>query len=1185
MKLEELTKGAQVVGIDPRGSVTIIAVDAVGVDAVSVFYKQSDGTPAERMLFRADEERLEITTAGRAWAFDADGEEFKLATEALRIRLAHLFDPMMAVHTSNVEPLPHQISAVYEDMLPKQPLRFVLADDPGAGKTIMAGLLIRELIMRADARRILIVAPGSLVGQWQDELREKFGLDFEQFSRERQEGSASGNYFAEQDQMIARLDQLARNDDYRELLSHTRWDLIVVDEAHKLSASFFGGEVKKTQRFQFGEQLGGLCRHFLLMTATPHNGKPEDFQLFLSLLDSDRFYGKFREGAHKVDVSDMMRRMVKEKLLKFDGTPLFPERRAYTANYELSVPEASLYAAVTDYVRDEMNRAERLGGKRRGTVGFALTMLQRRLASSPEAIFQSLCRRRRRLESRLEEMHMLARGRRTNEDAELYAPRTLELPDDLEELEDELSPEDYEAYAEQVVDQATAAETIPELQIEISSLQTLEAQARAVVESASDSKWAQLRHLLHDEPEMLDCSGDRRKLIIFTEHRDTLNYLKARVTDVLGNHDAVVTIHGGTNRDERRKIQERFRQDRTALVLIATDAAGEGVNLQVANLMVNYDLPWNPNRIEQRFGRIHRIGQREICHLWNLVASNTREGEVFKTLFDKLEVARDALGGQVFDILGEAFENRSLKELLVEAIRYGDLPETRAKQDLVIGDALDTEHLKELLARNALVDNPMSIESLYAIKEEMDRAEARKLQPHFIRAFFEAAFARYGGELRAREARRFELPHVPAVVRERDRQIATSRTPVLRAYNRICFDKRDMHVDGRPPADVIHPAHPLMAALLDLTLDDLRSRTRQGTVLVDPVDEGTEPRLLLMIDHSINAGTGPSAHTVSRRLQFVSVSPDGQARFAGWAPHLDLEPIGAADRARVEPILQQAWLDSDLEVRALAHAGASIVPEHYRETSERQLRQVERIHVAVRERLIKEINHLTHRAIELEREVRAGRQPRMQPENLKRTAEELTARLQTREKELEQMRHIVALAPVVIGGAVVIPAGLLAQLNGETPRFSIDPEARARVEHLAMEAVFRAEAALGNTARDVSADKCGWDITSRPPMADGRLPDDRLIEVKGRAKGQDSIIVTRNEICTALNQSDKFLLAIVLVDGDEVDGPHYVRNPFAQEPEPGVSAVTYELAGLLARASMPCSDPEREVGAKAIPAG
>ena len=1167
LKLEDLVKGTQVVGIDPAGPVAIVSVDAIGEDAVTVWYKSLDGVPTERMLFRSDEDKLAVATVGRPWGFDADGAEFKLAAEALRIKLAHLFDPMMAVHTSNVEPLPHQISAVYESMLPRQPLRFVLADDPGAGKTIMAGLFIRELVMRADARRIMIVAPGSLSGQWQDELREKFGMDFEIFSRERQEGCASGNYFAEQDRLIVRLDQLARNEEYREKLSTTHWDLIIVDEAHKLSASYFSGEVKKTQRFLLGEQLGGLCRHFLLMTATPHNGKEEDFQLFLSLLDSDRFYGKFREGVHKVDVSDLMRRMVKEKLLKFDGTPLFPERRAYTANYQLSPLEAALYESVTTYVREEMNRADKLDGKSKGTIGFALTSLQRRLASSPEAIFQSLKRRRARLEARLEETRLLNRGRRAREEAELYVPKVIDVPDNLDEAEEELSPEEYEAYADQVVDHASSARTETELAAEIFSLKELEERARAVVESGSDSKWHQLRHMLHDEPHMRDASGSQRKLIIFTEHRDTLNYLKARITDFLGKPEAVVTIHGGTNRDERVKIQEQFRQDKHVLVLVATDAAGEGVNLQTANLMVNYDLPWNPNRIEQRFGRIHRIGQREVCHLWNLVAKETREGAVFQRLFEKLEIEREALGGQVFDILGEAFENVSLKDLLIDAIKYSDLPETKARLYQVIDGALDNTHLKDIIERNALIDNTMSLDHLFAIKEEMDKAEARKLQPYFLRSFFLESFERIKGDVRRREGHRYEIPHVPALLRERDRSISDSRRPLLQKYERICFDKQEIHVDGRRDADLVHPAHPLMASLIDVMLGDYRPALKQGAVLLDPSDPGEVPSLLLLVDHGIREGTGAAARTISQRLQFVRANAQGQIAFAGWAPHLDLSPLSVADQALVAPLLEEDWLASGIEHRALQHAATQLAPGHFNEVRERREKHIRKTHEAVRERLTKEINYLSGRAIELALEVKAGKQPRFQPDQLRRRAEELAARLQSREKELDDMRHIVSTTPVIMGGALVVPAGLLNKLRGEvSASFSIDPEARARVEQAAMAAVIAAEQAMGHHVTDVSALKCGWDITSQPPIRAGVLPETRHIEVKGRAKGQGEVIVTRNEICTALNQGEKFWLAIVLVDGDTVDGPHYLRQPFTQEPELGVTAVTYRIDALLAKA-------------------
>ena len=995
-------------------------------------------------------------------------------------------------------------------MLPKQPLRYVLADDPGAGKTIMAGLLIRELLMRADAKRILIVSPGSLTEQWQDELLEKFGVVFDIFSREKQEQCASGNYFEETDQLICRLDQLSRNEEFQERLQNTEWDLIIVDEAHKLSASYFGNKVNKTKRFLLGELLGSITRHFLLMTATPHNGKEEDFQIWMSLLDGDRFYGKFREGAHKVDISDMMRRMIKEELLKFDGTPLFPERRAYTANYELSSREASLYEQVTTYVREEMNRADKLSGKKKNTVGFALTQLQRRLASSPEAIYQSLKRRHKRLEARLEETKRLARGQPDKRDGaaetwgEYSVKKQLDLPDNFDELDEELSAKEYELYAEAVVDQATASETIPELEAEIDILKDLERQALQVVQSGNDKKWEQLSHLLQDAPEMKTEGGNRRKLIIFTEHKDTLKYLVARIGDMLGNPNAVRTIYGGTNRDERRKIQEEFRNDPEVLVLVATDAASEGINLQNANLMINYDLPWNPNRLEQRFGRIHRIGQTEVCHLWNIVANETREGEVFQRLFDKIETEREALGGKVFDVLGEAFDNVSLKDLLMEAIRYGERPEVKARMKQVIEGALDTDHLNEILKRNALVEQHMQLEDLYAVKEEMEKAEARKLQPYFIRAFFTESFNVLGGEMRPLESGRYEIRHVPAAIRERDRVIGETRTPVLKKYERICFEKLHVRQHGKPMADLIHPAHPLMHSTTDLVLQAHRSKLKQGAILADPNDDSTEPKVLFMVDHTVREAGG-DANVVSRRLQFVEILESGEAVNAGWAPHLDLQPIEDFDLNLIKSISEGQWLNSGLENLVLTHASKQLVPEHYDEVRGRKERQADKILDAVNERLVKEISYWQDRYIKLKEDVGAGKQPRMQPEMARRRVEELTARLEQRRSELLTMKNVVSSTPVVIGGALVIPQGLLAEGKGEA-EFSVDADSRAKIERIAMGAVMAVEKSFGYDVKDVGAEKCGWDVTSRPPAnSDGSINPDRHIEVKGRSKGQGTI--------------------------------------------------------------------------------
>ena len=608
-RLEDLTRDTAVRGILSDALVTVVDVKWIGNAAIELTYKDSTGRLGNELIYRDREATLEVVTSGRPWSFDGDGRMFRLVSEAKRIGMAYLFDPLLAVHTSLVEPLPHQITAVYQEMLPRQPLRYLLADDPGSGKTIMTGLLSKELQVRGDVQRSMIVCPGNLAEQWQDEMERRFHLPFEIMTNDKLESARTGNWFQENNMVICRLDKLSRDEELQEKLKQSDWDLIVCDEAHKMSASFFGGEVKATKRYRLGQLLGGISRHFLLLTATPHNGKEEDFQLFMALLDGDRFEGKFRDGVHSVDASDLMRRLVKEKLLKFDGTPLFPERLAYTVNYDLSDAEADLYKQVTDYVREEFNRAEALENEgRKGTVGFALTILQRRLASSPEAIYQSLRRRRERLEKRLREEQLLRRG------GEAHLAPSAGLPvytlDDLDDLDDAPDAEVEEA-EEVVVDQATAARTIAELQVEIGMLKKLEHLAYKVRHSGTDRKWDELSKLLQNNSEMFDAHGHRLKLVIFTEHRDSLNYLHDRTGSLLGRPEAVVLIHGGMGREERRKAQDAFMQDKEVEILIATDAASEGINLQRGHLMVNYDLPWNPNRLEQRFGASTASGRRK----------------------------------------------------------------------------------------------------------------------------------------------------------------------------------------------------------------------------------------------------------------------------------------------------------------------------------------------------------------------------------------------------------------------------------------------------------------------------------------------------------------------------------------------------------------------------------------------
>ena len=1186
MKLEDLTPGAAVRGVLPHGAVTIVSAQWFGSEGLELTYKTAEGRLGNELLYRHDEARLELVQAGSPWSFDGDGHLFRLASEAHRIRLAHLFDPLLAVHTSLVEPLPHQITAVYEAMLPRQPLRFLLADDPGAGKTIMAGLLIKELIARGDLQRCLVVCPGSLAEQWQDELWRRFQLPFEILTNDKLEAARTGNWFSETPLVIARLDKLSRNEDVQAKLRSPEagWDLVVFDEAHKLSATFFGGEVKYTKRYRLGQLLGGLTRHLLLMTATPHNGKEEDFQLFLALLDSDRFEGRFRDGVHQVDVTDLMRRMVKESLVKFDGRPLFPERVAHTVPYELTPAELQLYSEVSSYVREEFNRAEALqNDKRAGTVGFALTILQRRLASSPEAIYQSLRRRRERLEKRLRDLETQQGGV-----AAMLQGRTLDA-DDIDDLED--APDDEVAAAEEeVLDEATAARTMAELKTEIGLLVHLEALAAKLRSSGTDKKWYELASLIDEifgrpaavltaqEPEASyggvvpprPLPSASQKLVIFTEHRDTLNYLRRRIADRLGRQEAVQVIHGGMGREDRLKAQEAFKHDPEVRVLVATDAAGEGINLQRAHLMVNYDLPWNPNRLEQRFGRIHRIGQTEVCHLWNLVADKTREGEVYLRLLEKLELARQALGGQVFDVLGKlVFEGRPLRELLVEAIRYGEMPEVKARLTRAIDGAVDRQQLRELIDEHALAHTVMDATRVAEIRDDMQRAEARRLQPHYIESFFLEAFKRLGGSARQREHRRFEVTHVPAPVRNRDRLTGLVE-PVLPRYERIAFEKDLVAPAGQSLAAFVCPGHPLLDAVIDLTLERHRELLRRGTLLVDERDAGTSPRVLLYLEHSVQDASATAAgdrRTLSRRMLYVEVDATGRARHLHYAPYLDYRPL-AADEPAAAAVLARpecGWIGREIEQQALRHAIAHVVPEHLQEVRGQRLAWIDKTRAAVKDRLTKEIAYWDHRAQQIRQQESAGTaNTRLNSQEARRRADELQTRLQKRLQQLDLEAHITAQPPVLLGGVVVVPAGLLAAMAGRSASKAAPVDTQAAAAR-ARAAVMAIERELGFEPVDRELEKLGYDIESRDPRT-GQL---RFIEVKGRVSGADTVTVTKNEILYSLNKPEQFILALVEFLGDGRHNARYLREPFRREPDFGVTSVNYDFADLLRRAGEP----------------
>ncbi|MDJ0491336.1 helicase-related protein [Rhodococcus qingshengii] len=1110
MQLEELKPGLRINGLIPTEVVTVIAVQWHGGDALELTYKTTAGGLGQQVIFRKNEAQLDIAQTGSR-PFDASASDFKLVAEAQRIGLAGLFDPMLAVATSDVQPLPHQIRAVYGELLPRTPLRFLLADDPGAGKTIMAGLYIKELILRDDVRKCLIVAPGGLVEQWQDELFFKFGLRFDLLTNQLIDANINLNVFDSNPLLIARMDQLSRNEQLQNQLGETEWDLVIVDEAHRMGAHYFGGKLNKTKRFLLGEALGEITRHLLLMTATPHSGKEEDFQLFLTLLDKDRFEGKNKVTA---DTSGIMRRMVKEDLLTFEGKKLFPERIAETVPYELTALEYDLYEQVTSYVREGMNRAERVGGKRKNTVGFALTVLQRRLASSPEAIYKSLVRRTERLERKKQD---ILNGTYTETEPSL----------DLAALDtDDYNADEIEEFEEELLDAATAAQTVEELNTELLELADLTRLAKQVRDAGTDRKWTELSTILQDHALTTARNGRPRKFIIFTEHRDTLDYLQARIGSLLGRPDTVKAIHGGVRRGERRQITEEFTKNHACQILLATDAAGEGLNLQAAHLMVNYDLPWNPNRIEQRFGRIHRIGQEEVCRLWNLVAANTREGEVFTRLLGKIEEQRKAYGGKVFDVLGEAFADTPLRDLLMNAIQYGELPEVKAKMHEVIDRSVG-DGLKELLDERALASEHLADSDLAALRAAMDEARARRLQPHYIELAFKAAFTRLGGRITRREKGRYEIPNVPAHLR------ASKHGPIATRYDRVTFDLPHVQPADLARADLLAPGHPLHDAVMDEALRQFGGTLTAGTVLVSSTLE--EPQLLVGVTEEVADATGSS---VARRFGYAFVDRYGTVTPAGPAPYLDC--VAAPDVPVVTAARSLPWL-ADAEDKAASWIISHQLPEYLAEVQPQRAAELHKTRELVTKRLQSETERLLLDAAVAAEKEQAGDKAKESSESLNRKAVELDHRLRQRLELLNQQALMSTKPPLILTAALVLPIGMIddADLPATAP---IHAKETKEVERRGVDLVLACEQKVGRQPVEQAFNNKGFDILSTAPNG-----DTYRIEVKARIDGAKDFFVTHNEVMTGKNAVPRYRLALVRVDprGAQFDEVRYLDDPFA----------------------------------------
>ncbi|MBC7222624.1 DUF3883 domain-containing protein [Candidatus Bipolaricaulota bacterium] len=1021
--------------------------------------------------------------------FSGQAEAVFLGLEAQRIRLSHQFDPLHALHVSMIDPLPHQIDAVYFHMLPKTRLRFLLADDPGAGKTIMAGLLLKELKYRGLVERVLIVVPGHLRDQWLRELKEKFGETFLSVDRGLLQNAYGQNPWRTFPQILTSMD-FAKQDDVLGTLADIEWDLVIVDEAHKLAAYRYGEKTKKTQRYRLGEVLAQNSRLLLFLTATPHRGDPENFRLLLALLDPDLFAKpEFIEEAVRRGENPLFLRRLKEDLKTVEGIPIFPPRHVHTVVFTLSPEEMEFYWALTRYVRDEFNRA--LVGERRN-VQFALILLQRRLASSLHAARKSLERRREQLEKLLEKGEIL------RERGEM----------DEEELEDLPEAERWEK-EEELLSKLTAARTLDELREEIASLASLIEKAKELERKGVETKLVELKDLLAK----VFKNHPGEKLVIFTESRDTLEYLASH----LRRWGYLVTVlHGGMNLEARIQAEAEFR-DHTQ-ILISTEAGGEGINLQFASLMINYDIPWNPNRLEQRMGRIHRYGQRKEVHIYNLVAGNTVEGEVLKRLFRKLEEIKAALGSdRVFDVIQEVLYGQSLADLILEAIAG-----RRTLDEIVqeIEAVPNEEVVRRIRAATAEALATRHIDLSRILGEER-KAKENRLVPEYVEAFFERAVAYLGLQAKKGEDGLWRVGPVPAFLRQRSADFRARYGEVREHFRRLTFYKDEALKKG---AEFIAPGHPLFEAVLEEILKRTEADCKEGAVFLDP--RGRLLGTIFFVEASVVDG---NAEVAGKRLFAVFASPEGR-----------LEPMPPAILYDLVPGQGEiSWAPPD-PTRIQAFVAEKLLPPFLAEVEEERLRQAEirrRYGLRSLETLILEAESTL---LDFETRRAMGEEiPQVLLDQARRRREELELRKKNLEERIRREATLVPGEIKILSAVAVLPS-----------QAHLEHVPDQEVERIGMETVLAYERRQGRTPVDVSKENLGYDVRSEGPR------EVRYIEVKARAK-PGPVVLTQNEWLMAHRLAEEYWLYIVSI---EPTGPKLwcIQNP-ARLPAEKKTVVQYLL--------------------------
>jgi superfamily II DNA or RNA helicase len=1131
-----LKPGDVVAGLEPGELVEVQRLAPFG----SKILVEGVGASSRRQVRRplsAEELGALTRVRGATHGFDGDPRAFLLGAEAERIRIAYQFDPLFAVSSSIVDPLPHQVEAVYRYLLPLPRIRFLLADDTGAGKTIMAGLLIKELQFRGVIQKILIVTPGGLTKQWaEEELLGKFGLHAPIVNRASFDADPAQFSRVDEGIFVTSIDFIARNEACLRAATHVPWDLIIVDEAHKLSAYEYGTKLEESARYKALKELAGRADHLLFLTATPHRGRKDTFRRLLLLLDEDLF----QKDEH---VDDRVReqtaapgatatgdptitgarnrfflRRLKEEMVDWDGGPLFKPRHTKTPGYDLTPEEKRLYDAVTAYVRSQRREAK---AKKNRNVELTLLVMQRRLASSIFAITRTLENRLRALN---EVLTILCDPSRSDAEKKrlLGAADDAETPRTITQYE-EMTEEDREAVDHRLFRQVltTDPEKVEQERDEIEHLFHLATSLR----HHNEAKFSELLKVL-DQSEVIRAEDE--KLLIFTEHKDTMRNLEERLTQ-RGYH--VTTIHGGMDVEARKQAQREFRT--RAKVMVATDAAGEGINLQFCRYLINWDIPWNPNRLEQRMGRIHRYGQPNDVWVYNLVAQNTREGAVMHCVLEKLDVMREQMGNdRVYDVIDEWLEGVPLVNLIERAIDDEAPAEAEAETEKILGQQATQQRAEDLLTLQKSTSLASHLD-LQAARELRDASDERRLQPLFVQRFFERSWAAAGGTMQRDE--RFPVWHLgptPAklVALGRERRVLLPD----HFARPVAFDKKLVSVASKiemPEGTVLlGPGHPIFDTLIEWAIRDARHAFVQGATLVDA--NIPRPQRMWLVRSTIQDGRIEARRRLAHEQLSVVVEDHMGTRITSPAYLLNCVPPG--ERIPMPDLRTR----SDEDVQAWA----------YEEVTEKQLDRVRTDRTEECDLRRQYLNTaFTDLILELQGELNQRQQASLFGEEnteertrLQERIEELRRRKANRLRELELMLNLTANLPEVLTQALVVPAPVAMVEEEPEPSRGMPMRRDDEVEAIAMDVAMRYERSRDWTPEDVSDKGEHYDVRSE--SLTGEL---RFIEVKGRAQS-GAVMITGPELDKLAQLGPRAWLYIVTFCKGERPRLRIIQDPVSK---------------------------------------